>query len=187
MCGGSVSAQANSRTIRATLAGSPPSLPQYVSICFMLAPTDGSYSGRSGSRAACARLPQWKGGTPTEGRDLDDVPATLLAHHRKGGASEVHDAEQTGLDQLAKFDLPTKLRDEIAQLIGVACRRDDLVPGLQSRFGDGTTEAAAASHDQPDFWKLSFPLVNRFDLGTDRTSRSAVHFEDRLALPSTTS
>ena len=31
------------------------------------------------------------------------MPAPLPAHHRQGGAREVHDAEQTGLDQLAKF------------------------------------------------------------------------------------
>src|SRR5215813_11265910 len=107
MCGGSVSARVNSRTIRATLAGSPPSLPQYASICFMLAPTDGSYSGKSGSRAACARLPQLVRIAPG---------SNAVSLTPKGAVSG-----------------------------------DDLVPGLQSRFGNGTTEAAAASRDQPDF------------------------------------
>src|ERR1700738_4077877 len=43
-----------------------------------------------------------KGRASAQRGDLDDVPATLLAHHGKGRTREVHAAEQAGLDQLWK-------------------------------------------------------------------------------------
>ena len=52
--------------------------------------------------------------------------------------------------------LPARIADDLGARIFLVTNaaggiRDDLVPGLQSRFGDGTTQSAAASRDQPNF------------------------------------
>jgi hypothetical protein len=46
---------------------------------------------------------------------------------------------------------------ETFQLIGIPRSRDDLVPGVESRFADNAAKAAGASRDKPNFGHLNAP------------------------------